>query len=272
MIQLRSRALVILVMVGALLTTVVAPAGAAEATNTRPTDIASTDIATTDIAPTDVRPDIRPDIEVLRLRCRGVLNADGLPEVRCKWTAPTVDSAHVVVLQRNDGSGFESIWRTANVQRNRYVDTDIEAGQRYRYRVRVFDANKHLVAASRSNGAGVPIPSIDVLEIGCEAGVIHPTPTDVALRDVAVTDAIAGHKVVECKWTGTENVRAYQLWRLVNRGHRELVGTYDNETFNAKDRPGNDALVVKYAVLALDADGEIIGRSRPTTVRFPGIR
>ena len=58
MIQLRSRALVILVMVGALLTTVVAPAGAAEATNTRPTDIASTDIAPTDV---------RPDIEVLRL-------------------------------------------------------------------------------------------------------------------------------------------------------------------------------------------------------------
>jgi hypothetical protein len=267
MIQLRSRALVILVMVGALLTTVVAPAGAAEVTDTRPTDVASTDVA-----PTDVRPDIRPDIEVLRLRCRGVLNADGLPEVRCKWTAPTVDSAHVVALQRNDGSGFESIWRTANVERSRYVDTAVEAGRRYRYRVRVFDANKHLVAASRSNGAGVPIPPIHVLEIGCEAGVIHTTPTDVAARDAAITDELPPHKVVECKWTGTENVRAYQLWRLVNRGHRELVGTYDNETFNAKDRPGDDALVVKYAVLALDADGEIIGRSRPTTVRFPGIR
>ena len=178
----------------------------------------------------------------------------------------------MVVLERNDGSGFESIWRTANVERHRYVDTDVQAGQRYRYRVRVFDANKHLVAASRSNGAGVPVPPIAVLEIGCEAGVIHPTPTDVADRDAAITDALPRHKVVECKWTGTENVRAYQLWRLVNRGHRELVGNYDNETFNAKDRPGDAALIVKYAVLALDADGEIIGRSRPTTVWFPRIR
>lgn len=243
------RLLLILVTVGTVLATAIAPAGAQ---TDSATDVAKSDA--TDIAPTDVRPDVRPDLEILRLRCRGRINADGLPEVRCKWTPPTNDAAHVLVLQRNDGSGdgWEPIWRTRNLERNRYVDTTVEAGQRYRYRVRVFDSEHHLVAASRANGAGVPIPDIDVLKIACDGGY----------------DDVNG-KIAKCEWSASDDARYYELWRLVNRGHRELVGTFDHKTFAARDDVPEDAALVRYAVIAFDSDGEIVGRSRPTSVRFP---
>ena len=76
------------------------------------------------------------------------------------------------------------------------------------------------------------------------------------------------------RWTSghssaTDKATHYELWRVVNRGHRELVGEYRPHVFAARDDVPEDAAVVKYAVLAFDADGEIVGRSRPTAIRFP---
>lgn len=91
---------------------------------------------------------------------------------------------------------------------------------------------------------------IDVLSIGCKGEVRE------------------GNKVAGCRWSSSDNARAYQLWRIVNRGHRELVGTYDNTTNIARDDVPDDAVLVRYAVLALGKDGEIVGRSRVARVRF----
>jgi hypothetical protein len=71
-----------------------------------------------------------------------------------------------------------------------------------------------------------------------------------------------------CRWSSTDIIRAYQLWRIVNRGHRELVGSYDNSTNIVRDDVPDDAHLVRYAVLGLNGDREIVARSRVEHVRF----
>jgi hypothetical protein len=97
----------------------------------------------------------------------------------------------------------------------------------------------------------VEVPAdIDVLSIGCRG----------VTRD--------GNQMAGCRWGQTDQARAYQLWRIVDRGHRELVGTYDNTTNVARDDVPDDAALVRYAVIALGVEGEIVGRSRVARVRF----
>ena len=71
-----------------------------------------------------------------------------------------------------------------------------------------------------------------------------------------------------CRWSSADTVRAYQLWRIVDRGHRELVGTYDSTTNIARDDVPDDARLVRYAVLGLNGDRKIVARSRVEQVRF----
>jgi len=94
-------------------------------------------------------------------------------------------------------------------------------------------------------------------------------PTDIDVLSIGCKGAVReGNKVAACRWSSSDDARAYQLWRIVNRGHRELVGTYDNTTNIARDDVPEDAVLVRYAVIALGKDGEIVGRSRVARVRF----
>lgn len=93
-------------------------------------------------------------------------------------------------------------------------------------------------------------PDVKVLSLGCEGRRVETNLGAV------------------CRWSAADGVRAYQLWRIVDRGHRELVGTYDNTTTIARDDVPDDAHLVRYAVLGLDGDGDIIARSRVERVRF----
>ena len=256
------RILIVIVTAAAVMITSVAPAGATTADPA--IDLAQVRPVIDD-RPVPL-PEPVPPVELLKLRCRGSHDRDGMPGVICKWTRPSVSTAKVLVLERNSGEGFEPIWRTDNLRRRRYFDAKVEPGQRYRYRVRVYDAREQLVAASRANGAIVPVPDFDIMKLRC-AGDIIP------VRDALTADiAHPGQKVAKCEWSEIDgDVRAYQLWRIVNRGHRELVGTYGADTLQARDSLPRDAHVVRYAVLALDHDGHIIGRSRVAKVRFPTI-
>lgn len=94
--------------------------------------------------------------------------------------------------------------------------------------------------------------SLDVLSIGCTGATQ------------------SGDQVAGCRWGQSDDARAYQLWRIVDRGERELVGTFDNTISIARDDVPNDAVLVRYAVIALDGDGEIVGQSRVAKVRFRG--
>lgn len=255
------RTLTLIVTVAAVMVASVAPVGAT--TTERSTDLAQTQSTIDRPIPL---PEPLPPIQLLKLRCRGTHDRDGMPGVICKWTRPTVTTARVLVLERNSGEGFEPIWRTDNLRRRRYFDATAEPGHRYRYRVRVYDARGTLVAASRANGAVVPVPDFDIMKLLCVGDIVP-------VRDSLANDlAHPGQKVARCEWSEVDgDVEAYQLWRIVNRGHRELVGTYGAETLHARDALPPEARVVRYAVLALDGEREIIGRSRVATVRFPTI-
>ena len=217
-------------------------------------------------------PDPVPPVQLLKLRCRAKHDRDGMPGVLCRWTRPTVRTAEVLVLERNSGDGFEPIWRTDNLRRRRYFDTTVEPGLRYRYRVRVYDARGTLVAASRANGAAVPVPDFDIMKLRCVGDIVpgrDVLPKDSAL---SIDPTPFRQKVAECEWSEVDGeVKVYQLWRIVNRGHRELVGTYDAGTLAARDTLPDDTRVARYAVLALDEHRQIIGRSRVAKVRFPTI-
>ena len=93
-------------------------------------------------------------------------------------------------------------------------------------------------------------PKVDVLSLGCEGR-----------REGENLGAV-------CRWSAADEVRAYQLWRIIDRGERELVGTFDNTTTIARDDVPDDARVVRYAVLGLDGDREIVARSRVVRIRF----
>jgi len=239
------KALVIAATIAAMLLGLMAPAAA---------QTTSSDVAR-DAAADKARPvDTRDEVQRLKIRCNGTFDRDGMPGVRCKWSRPTADDAAFTVLMRKGGDSdrWAPIFRTKNVKRNGYLDTSVEPGVRYRYRVRVFNADHRLVAVSRATGAGVPIPDFDVLRIACNGGTSD-----------------TGDKVASCEWSGSDDARGYQLWRIVNRGPRELVGTYGAETLAARDTNlPDDTRIVRYAVLALDNEGEIVGRSRVVKVRF----
>lgn len=75
-----------------------------------------------------------------------------------------------------------------------------------------------------------------------------------------------------CRWGSSDEVRTYQLWRIIDRGDRQLVGTYDFETFAARNDVPDDAHVARYAVIGLDGEGEIVARSRVARVLFSQAR
>lgn len=120
---------------------------------------------------------------------------------------------------------------------------------------------------------GVVAPaSATIVERAPARDIVEPVerPADIAVLSLGCKggESDANGQVAGCRWSSTDNARAYQLWRIVDRGHRELVGTYDNTTTVARDDVPDDAVLVRYAVIALDSEGEIVGRSRVQRVRF----
>lgn len=81
-------------------------------------------------------------------------------------------------------------------------------------------------------------------------------------------------KAVHCEWRPATHPHAtgYQLWRIVGlgdgAGQRELVWRGGLDAVSNTSRVPADAGVATYALLAVDRNGEIVGRSRPQVVRL----
>ncbi len=73
-----------------------------------------------------------------------------------------------------------------------------------------------------------------------------------------------GRTHVGCRWRAATSDQAagYQLWRIVDRGERALVARGGLDMLGARDVVPADAKVVRYAVLALNEDGRVVGQSR----------
>ncbi len=191
------------------------------------------------------------DLEKLRLRCRGRLAAGGTPGVYCRWSVPTSEDAASVALLRDGGDGWTTIHETEDLEARRHFDTTGEPGVRYRFRVVALDEDGNRVAKSRISRANVPNPQFDFLRLSCVA-VDLESPT------------------ASCEWSSSDEATSYELWRIVNRDSRELVGTFGPDELAAlDDQLGDDTVLVKYAVLGKNDADELVARSKVRRVRFP---
>lgn len=210
-----------------------------------------TPVAAQDVVEADPEAVAENDLEKLRLRCRGRLASDGTPGVYCRWSVPTSDDAASVALLRNGGDGWTTIHETDDLEARRHFDTTGEPGVRYRFRVVALDEDGNRVARSRIARANVPNPQFDFLRLSCVA-IDLDTPT------------------ASCEWSGSDEATSYELWRIVNRDSRELVGTFGADEFGAiDDQLGDDTVLVKYAVIGKDDNDELVARSKVRRVRFP---
>jgi hypothetical protein len=82
--------------------------------------------------------------------------------------------------------------------------------------------------------------------------------------DIADGRSDASRIHVGCKWRAATSERAagYQLWRILDRGERQLVARVGLDTRGVRDVVPAHSSVVRYAVLALSEDGRVVGRSR----------
>lgn len=75
---------------------------------------------------------------------------------------------------------------------------------------------------------------------------------------------------IGCRWRAATSERAagYQLWRIVDRGERELVARGGLDMVGARDVVSAEATLVRYAVIAVDENGQRVGQSRVERVEL----
>lgn len=194
----------------------------------------------------------KPIPEELRLHCNGRSTDEGRAAVVCEWTPSQRRNAAGYALVRTNGDQREVVFSTRSLTETRAIDADIRVGVRYTYVVLVKDANGRTIGSGGPVTAGVekPADDLEVLHMACAQRA-----------DLAV---------VGCEWrpTASEAAVGYQLWRIVDRGERELIWRGGLDTISHVSRVPADATVARYAVLAVDKDGKTVGQSRPQTVHL----
>lgn len=256
------RVLLTIALVLATAATALIPATALAATVDQGDQISD---RTRDRAIDTVRPDIEPT-DPPQLRCRGRVTDDGAPVVRCKWTGTQhPDAAGYKLVRKGGMEGRTVVFKTRHLDVGRFVDRNVEFKTRYHYKLVVVDEHGKRLEASRWNSAIVRNPDLERLRLRCEAtNLTKDTTSDVLVPDTFDKGAV-------CAWRPATSPAAasYELWRLVRGSdHRELVAETGLDRTMVTDDVPDDAHLVVYAVLALDKDGEIVGRSNLSKVRF----
>ena len=217
-----------------------------------------------DARPTDVRPEPTPEPkhEVLRLVCVGRMTDDGRAAVACEWSPAQSDRAAGYVLERvSESADPIVVLATRDLGVTSYIDADIRVGVLYGYRVSVLNANGQIIGGSEWERADVDEPTVEpeVLTLDCDGRIVEGDDGRI--------------KVGACEWRSATHPDAvgYQLWRILGPGDdaRELVHRGGLDVTSHVERLPSSTLTATYAVLAVDADGELVGRSRPQTVTFP---
>jgi hypothetical protein len=199
-------------------------------------------------------------LQVVRLECavRAADAVDAEPVVHCRWSEPRVPPAAAVRLWRvvdpGSGSAREVVYRSDDLEVQEFTDVMVRRGHVYLYAVQLLDENGRIVGRSRVEVVRIPAapPGVEVIELECELAI--------------------GGAHVHCRWTaptaaGAEKVA---LWRSVDGQGRELVASFrpDGPTaYRDPVPPGASRLV--YAVIVTNANGRIVGRSRPEKVAVP---
>jgi hypothetical protein len=136
--------------------------------------------------------------------------------------------------------------------------------------------NLRLLGASITMAGVLAVPSVvyaqsdrPTAEPTTDVRTVDRTPRREALH-MKCRQVEPGVAAVECAWRPATHPAAagYQLWRIVDRGHRELVWRGGLDATSHVSPVPADASVARYAVLAVNKDGRIVGRSRVQTVHL----
>jgi hypothetical protein len=95
-------------------------------------------------------------------------------------------------------------------------------------------------------------------------------------RAAAKTDAVAATAPsptrihIGCRWRPAQHQAAagYQLWRIVDRGEREMVARGGLDMTGARDVVSAKSHLVRYAVIAVNENGRRVGQSRVVEIRL----
>ncbi len=198
-----------------------------------------------------VRPDAAALTDALAVR------PEIAPAIACRWTEVDADALRGYQLWRAvdaPGGGPRELIATIPAgDPLRFVDTPVARGHVYTYAVIALATDGSKLAVSNAVAVKVP-PVADKLRLACEL------TSNGDVRGVA------------CKWTEATHPAAagYVLWRSVDGGPREAIykTRLDGRLgfFDTKIKPGHS---IRYAVVAVDAAGRIVGHGGPVAVRIP---
>ncbi len=198
----------------------------------------------------------------IKARCFGSVDDTGAGSVECNWTIR--DDAAIAGWQlwniriRPD-HGERNLVAELGADVTTYLDTAVEVPGRYLYVVLGLDADGAIIARSAVAPAGLVAPPAhdDPMRLKCRV----TGPTDVAPE-------------IGCEWSPTkvETAVGYVLWRIVDGGDRGAVARTGLDVTRFVDTEVAAGHRYVYAITAVDATGEVVGRSRAEHVDIPGPR
>ena len=198
---------------------------------------------------TEAAPEPKPVNFEIRLECGTREVENGVMNV-CHWGEPNVDGVKGYKVWRAIGeNGRELIGRTEG---HEWSERNTKAGVRYAY------------AVEAVGEGGV--------SLGFSKAVVVALPAPLALKLTCVSKVIETKLGVVCEWSAVERdgVRAYQLWRKVGDGARELVTTVPADGkrryFDINVLGGQN---IVYTVVAVDGAGAAIVSSDAVRVTIP---
>ncbi len=149
------------------------------------------------------------------------------------------------------------MFSTRRLAETTHVDRTVRPDTVYGYRVRVLAASGSTLASSRWERVAVAgSDRLEALHLECAGRTIE-------------TDS-GRAKAARCEWRPAHNpeTRAYQLWRVLPDGRRELAWSGGTDSLAATVRLPGDTNRASFVLTSVDGNGEVIGRSRAQTVTF----
>jgi hypothetical protein len=139
-----------------------------------------------------------------------------------------------------------------------FVDTTVEPGRKYGYRVQAFNSNGRPVAGSGLVRVAVPDPGPDHLRFGC------------SVKERSAVDQ-KNRPAVACKWSESERraLDHYRLFRLDLNAESWRQVVYRGKETSFVDQKVEGGHKYRYLVQAIDGRGRVIGTSDVVDVAIP---
>lgn len=190
----------------------------------------------------------------LTCRLNLAVMTDAKPHVVCAWNPLAGGDVRAYRVWRSvDGKPRALVGRVAPDQALRFVDRSITGGHAYRYRV----------VAIGTDGARLAISDRATVRYGRAPEVLRFNCAYVIDGDISGA---------RCRWAASTRAAAvrYVLFRSVDKTTREAIyRTPLNGRRAYLDKDVSAGQSIRYAVVALAADGRIVGIGGPDTVVVP---